>query len=240
MAASLRSMERPPIARNSIDADGSNGLRAAHRVDLRGAFGQWTRTPALPAVLAGEHFAAAGRAEHAPGLPRVEGEREHRRPRLHTHVHPTPARAAVLASEQHADLALEIGARGHPDRLRVARSLADIAAVGLPVGIERLEPRAGPVLAPVRAAAQTGATDREDLAGAPAPDEDAVHVHGVVVHVLSVAHVVPVLAAVEAADHAADFDRAIDLVGVGRTGGELQDALGRIRPGGDGDLREAA
>src|SRR5437867_2270474 len=142
-------MERPPIGTNSTvpekallgmdpGAPASAGLRAAHRVDLRGAFGQRARAPALAAVLAGEH------------------------------------------------------------------------------------------LAPVRAAEQTGATDREDLAGAPAPDEDAVHVHGVVVHVLSVAHVVPVLAAVEAADHAADFDRAIDLVGVGRTGGELQDTLGRI------------
>src|SRR5438552_7348252 len=217
-------MERPPIGTNSIvpekallgmdpGAPASAGLRAAHRVDLRGAFGQWTRTPALPAVLAGEHFAAAGRAEHAPGLPRVEGEREHRRLRLHAHVHPTPARAAVLAAEQHADLALKGRARGHPDRLRVARSLADIAAVRLSVGVERLESRAGPVLPPVRAAEQSGATDREHLAGAPAPDQHAVHVHGVVVHVLAVAHVVPVLAAVEAADHAADFDGAVDLVG---------------------------
>src|SRR5207245_6599038 len=98
----------------------------------------------------------------------------------------------------------ELAARALLDGLRVARSLADIAPVYRPVGIERLEPRAGPVLAPFRAAEQAGSTDREDLAGAPAPDEDAVHVHGVVVHVLSVAHVVPVLAAVEAADHAPD------------------------------------
>src|SRR5882724_8000175 len=203
MAASRRSMERASIDRNSIaaknpllrmdrDDEAALGLRAPHRVDLSRALGQWTRAPALAAVLAGEHFAAAGGAEHAPGLTRIEGEREHRGLRLHAHVHATPAHAAVLASEQHADLALKRGARGHPDRLRVAGSLADIAAVGLSVRIQGLEPPAGPVLA-----------------------------------------------AVGAAEQAAAVDGAVDLVGVGGIGGQLQDALGRVRSGSDGDLREA-
>src|SRR5882724_5160371 len=158
MAASRRSMERASIDRNSIaaknpllrmdrDDEAALGLRAPHRVDLSRALGQWTRAPAL---------------------------------------------AAVLASEQHADLALKRGARGHPDRLRVAGSLADIAAVGLSVRIQGLEPPAGPVLA-----------------------------------------------AVGAAEQAAAVDGAVDLVGVGGIGGQLQDALGRVRSGSDGDLREA-
>src|SRR5262245_8785319 len=142
-------------------------LRAAHRVDLRGALRQRTRRPALAAVVAAEDLAAAGRAVHVPGLARVEGEREHRGARLHAHVDLCPAGAAVLAAEQHADLALEIRARGHPDRLRVAGSLADVAAIGLPVGVQGLEPRAGPVLAAVGARDPARAAHREDLAGSP-------------------------------------------------------------------------
>src|SRR6266850_1378871 len=214
-------------------------LRAPHRVNLRGAFGQWMCGPTLAAILAAEHLTAAGRAVHALGLPRVEGEREHRGPRLHAHVDFRPAHAAVLAAEQHADFALKVGARGHPDGLRIAGDLADVAAVGLPVGIQRLEPSAGPVFAAIRAAEETRAPDREDLTRAPAPDQHAVHVHGVVVHVLAVAHVLPVLTAVEAADDAADFDGAVDLVGIRRIGGQLQDALRRIGPGGDRHFWEA-
>src|SRR5882672_4232313 len=245
MAASLRSTERPPMALDSIVFGGRvrgaesattcfpschDLLGAPHRVDLSRAFGQRTRYPALPAVLAAEHLAAAGGAVHAFGLPRVEGEREYRGPRLHAHVDFRPA---------HADFALKVGARGHPDGLRIAGGLADVAAVGLPVGIQRLEPSAGPVFAAIRAAEETRAPDREDLTGAPPPDQHAVHVHGVVVHVLAVAHVLPVLAAVEAADDAADFDGAVDLVGIRRIGGQLQDALRRIGPGGDRYFWEA-
>src|SRR4029079_8011196 len=92
---------------------------------------------------------------------------------------------------------------------------ADVAAVRLALGIEGLQPRAGPVGARIRAAEEPGAADGEDAAPPPAADQHAVHVHGVVVHVLAVAHVLPVLAAVEAADDTADLDGAIDLVGLG-------------------------
>src|SRR6185369_16641682 len=162
MAASLRSVVRPPMALDSTvpgertsptgarpsTAFGQAGppLGAAHRVDLRRALGQGTRGPALPRVLAAEHLASAGGAVHASGLARIEGQGEHRGPRLHAHDHPRPARTAVLAAEQRADLALEVRAAGDPDGARVAGRLADVAAIGLPVGIEGLEPRAGPVL----------------------------------------------------------------------------------------------
>src|SRR5712692_1002925 len=59
---------------------------AGHRVDLGGAFRQVALDPALAAVLAGEHFADGGRAVHAPGLSRVEGDREHRGLGLDAHV----------------------------------------------------------------------------------------------------------------------------------------------------------
>src|SRR5207245_7606440 len=68
---------------------------------------------------------------------------------------------------------------------------------------------------------------------------NAVHVHGVVVHVLPVAHVLPVLTAVEAADDAADLDGAVELAGVRRIGRQLQDTLGRIGPGSHRDFGEA-
>src|SRR6266508_966570 len=139
--------------------DASSGT--PHRVDLRGSFGQVTLGPAPAAVLAGEHLTAAGRAVHAPGLPLVEGESEDRGLGLDTHLDAGPARAAVGAAEQHAKLALEIRPGRHPDGLRIARDLADVAAVGLSVGIQRLEPGARPLLALVRAAEQTCATDVE-------------------------------------------------------------------------------
>src|SRR5207249_10289981 len=95
------------------------------------------------------------------------------------------------------------------------RDLADITAVGVALGIQRLQPGAGPVLAVVRAAEQAGAADGEDHSRTPASDQHAMHVYRVVVHVLPMAHVLPVHAAVETADDAADLDGAVDLIGVG-------------------------
>jgi len=77
------------------------------------------------------------------------------------------------------------------------------------------------VRALVRAAEQASAADRKDGPRTPAPDEHAVHIHGVVVHVLPMAHVLPVLTAVEATDDAADFDGAIDFVGIGGIDGHF-------------------
>src|SRR2546421_12508599 len=195
--------------------------------------------PALTAVGAGEDFTTAGRRVHVPGLARVEGEGEQRAPRLDAHVHPAPARAAVLAAEQRTELAREIRAGGHPDRLRITRHFTDVTAVRLALGVQRLEPGARPVLAPVRAAEQARAAYGEEHPRPPPSDGHAVHLHRVVVDVLAVAHVLPVLTAVEAADDAADLDGAVQLAGVGGIGGQLQDALGRVGPGRDADLGEA-
>src|SRR5207244_4469959 len=136
-------------------------LRARHRVDLRRALRQRALGPALARVLAREDLTAARRAEHPLRLTFVEREREDRGLGLHAHVHARPARAAVLAAEEDTDVALEIRAGGQPDRLRIARRLANVAAVGLALRIQRLETTAGPVLALIRAAEESGAADRE-------------------------------------------------------------------------------
>src|SRR5207237_3417767 len=138
-----------------------------------------------------------------------------------------------------ADVALEIRAGGDPDGLGIPWDLADVAAVGLALGIERLEPGARPVVAPVRTGEEPGAADGKDRPRTPARDQHAVHVHGVVVEVLPMAHVLPVLAAVEAADDPTYLDGPVDLVRVGGIDGQPQDTLGRVGPGGHGDFREA-
>src|SRR2546426_6166658 len=197
-----------------MDARSSENQRSGtpHGVNLRGPRRQGSLGPVLATILTGEHFTAVGRTVHAPGLPLVEGDGEDGGLWLDAHVHPSPAQAAVLAAEQDADVALEIRTCGHPDGLRITRDLADITAVGLSLGIQRLEPGAGPVLAPVRAAEQAGAADSKDHSRTPAPDQHAVHVHGVVVHVLPMTHVLPVLAALEATDDTSHFDGALDLI----------------------------
>src|SRR5882672_10597907 len=148
-------------------------------------------------------------------------------------------RAAVLAAEERAKVTLEVCATGHPDRPRLPGDLADVAAVRLALRIQRLEASARPVAARIRAAEEAGAPDGEDHPRPPAADEDAVHVHGIVVDVLAVAHVFPVLAAVETADDTADLDGAVELAGVGGIGGQPQHALGRVGAGRDADFGEA-
>src|SRR5262249_47334354 len=143
------------------DRDDDGGLGAPHRVHLRRARRQRPFAPALAAILAGEHLAAAGRAVHALGLTLVEGDGEHRGLRLHAHVRASPPGAAVLATEEHTDLALKRGSAGDPHRLRVTGDFADVTTIRLAFRIQRLEPRAGPVPTLVRAREKAGAADRE-------------------------------------------------------------------------------
>src|SRR3989454_9594219 len=207
-----------------MDARSSENQRSGtpHGVDLRGPLRQWTLGPALANILTGEHLTTAGRAVHAPGLPLVEGDGEDGGLWLDAHVQPSPAQAAVLAAEQDADVTLEIRTCGHPDGLRITRDLADITAVGLSLGIQRLEPGAGPVLAPVRAVEQAGAADSKDHPRTPPAHQHAVHRHRVLVPILPMTHVLPVLAAVDATDDTSDFDGAVDLIGIVWINGHLQ------------------
>src|SRR5262249_23562027 len=157
-------------------------------------------------VLTGEHFTATGRTVHVLGLPLVEGNGEHGGFGLDAHIHLAPGHAAVGATEQYPSVALEIRPSGYPDGLRVARHLTDIPAVGLALGIQRLQTGSRPVPPVIGAAEEASAGNGKDRSRTPASHEDAVHVDGIIVHVVPVAHVLPVLAAVEAADDAADFD----------------------------------
>src|SRR5262249_48007646 len=222
-----------------VRSSSQRALHARHGVDLRGARGQRALDPALATVLAGEDLATVGRAEHAPGLALVERQGEHGGLRIEAHLHPAPARTAVLAAEERADVALEVRARRDPDSLGIARHLADVAAVGLSLRVQRLDPRARPVAALIGADEETRPRDGENRPGTPASDQDAVHVDGIVVQVLAVAHALPALAAVEASDDAADLDGAVDLVGIRGADGHLQDTLRRVRPGRHRDLRKA-
>src|SRR5262245_42669427 len=214
-------------------------LGTRHGVDLRGPFGQVALGPVLAAILTGEHLPATGRTVHTLGLAFVEGDGKYSGFGFDAHVHSRPVQAAVSAAEQDASVALEIRTSGHPDGLRITRDLADITAVSLPLGVQRLQAGGGPVLPLVGAAEQASTGDGEDRPWTPAPDHDAMHVHGIIVHVVTMTHVLPVLATVEATNDAADFDGTIELVGVHGIGGQLQDALGRIGPGGHSYFWEA-
>src|SRR2546421_6276065 len=203
---------RPTASSNWGHASSSESLGASHGIDLSGPRRQGSFGPALAAILTGEHLAAAGRTVHPLRLSLVEGDGEHGGLGLDAHVHPSPARAAVLAAEQDADVALKTRPRGHPDRFRITWDLADVTAIGLALVIQRLEACPGPVPALIRAGEEAGAADGHDPPRTPAPHEDVIHIHGVIVHVLPVAHVFPVLAAVEAADDATDLDNATSLI----------------------------
>src|SRR5262249_49478215 len=130
-----------------VRSSSQRALRARHGVDLRGARGQRALDPALATVLAREDLATVGRAEHPPGLPLVERQRNRGVFRIEPHLHPAPARTAFLAAEERAHVALEVRARRNPDSLRIARHLADVTAVGLSLRVQRLDPRARPVAA---------------------------------------------------------------------------------------------
>src|SRR6266851_5462068 len=212
---------------------------AREGVDLGPARRRLVGDPALTAVEARIDLAAVGGARHTLRLALVEGEREHRMRRLEPHLDPAPAVAAVAAVQQHADLALEAAARRHPQLARSARHRADVAAVDLPLGVERLQRHVPPVVAAVGAGEHAGPADAEDGARPPAADQDRVHVDGVVVQVLAVAQILPMLAAVGRADGAADLDRTVEQLALAGAGVEPQHALGRVGTRCRRDLREA-
>src|SRR5262245_40524902 len=108
-------------------ARSANASGATHGVHLRGAGRQGALGPARAAVRAREYLAAARRAVHAPGLVPVKGDGEHGALRLDTHIDPLPARAAVVAAEQHADVAAEARTCRYPQGLRIPGNLPDIA-----------------------------------------------------------------------------------------------------------------
>src|SRR5580658_9820155 len=140
---------------------GVPGPRSAscERVDLRSPGRRLVRGPALTAVLAAVDLTAIGGAGHQPRPVLVEGEGEHGVRRLDAHVDLGPSVAAV---------ALEIAARRDKYFARIARDLANVAAVDLALFIHRFQRDVAPVVAPVIAAEHSGAADAEHGTGPPA------------------------------------------------------------------------
>src|SRR5438046_5211659 len=116
--------------------------------------------PRLAAVSAAVDLAAVGGAGHMGRPPLVEGQREHRVRRLQPHIDAGPAVAAVGALQQHADIALKAGPSRYPELARAARDLADVAAIDLAFGVERLERHGPPMVAAVGAVEHAGPADR--------------------------------------------------------------------------------
>jgi hypothetical protein len=150
-----------------------------------------------------------------------------------------PAVATIAAAQQYAEVADKTRAGRAPQMPRVARHLADVAAVDLPLHVERLQRHMRPVVAAVGAAPHPGAGDAEHRPRPPAARQHAVHVDHVVVDVLAVAEVLPMLAAIGRADRAADLDRTVKMVGLAGAGVEHQHALCRVGAGRGGDVRKA-
>src|SRR6266478_5992837 len=217
LKAALMARKRAVIVDAAFAAAGASARRlsaAGERVDLGAARRRLVGDPALAAVEAGIDLAAVGRARHALRLALVEGEGEHRMRRLEPHLDPAPAVATVAAVQQYSDLALEAAARRYPQLAWSARHRADVAAVYLPLGIERLQRHVPPMVTAIGAGEHTGPANAEDRARPPAADQDAVHVDGVVVQILAVAQILPMLAAVGRANGAADLDSAIEQIGL--------------------------
>ncbi len=141
--------------------------------------------------------------------------------------------------KQHAHIAAEICSRRDPDVSRVARHLADVAAIRLSPVIEGVNANVLPVIAVIRATNPPGAGNAKHLARLQPADQHAVGVDHIVVEILAVTEVLPVLTAVHRAQHAPDFHRAVDDIGVGRTAAEHQHPLGRVGTTRHSDFREA-
>src|SRR5215469_4752821 len=196
------------------------------------------RYPSFASVAAAEYLAAIGGAGDAGRPALVEREREHRVLRPNTDIDARPAVAAVRALQQYADVALKTGARSNPELARAARNLADVAAINLPFGVERLERHGPPMVASVGAVEHAGPPDRIDRVGPPAAGQDAVHVDRVVVDVLTMAQIFPVLSAIDRPQGAADLDRGVEQVGLGGAGVHHQHALRGICARSGRDLGE--
>src|SRR5437764_1967188 len=95
------------------------------------------------------------------------------------------------------------------------------------------------MFAAIGAAEHSGTSNREHRSWPPAAGKDTVHVDHIVVDVLAVAQILPMLAAVGRADRAADFDRAVEAIGLAGAGIEHQNALRRVGAGCGRDLGKA-
>src|SRR6266849_361466 len=127
----------------SSEGDGS---AAGQRVNLAAAGRRRLRGPTFAGIGAGPDLAAVRGARHQRRLPLVEGKLEHRVRHLVADIDTVPVVAAVAAVQQGAGLALEARPRRHPDVTRVARYLANVAAIDVTLRVERFQRHVLPVV----------------------------------------------------------------------------------------------
>ena len=168
----------------------------------------------------------------------IERERKHRVRRLLTDINLGPAVAAIGTVEQYPDITLESGARGNPQFARRARHLTNVTAVNLPFGIERLERHMPPVIAAIGTLEHARTAYTVDGIRPPAAGQHAVHIDGIIIHVLAVTEVLPVLTPIDRAQRATHFDSGVDELGLGGAGVQHQDSLCRIGTRRRRDFRE--
>src|SRR5919109_3219070 len=94
-----------------------------------------------------------------------------------------------------------------------------------------------PVFAAIWAAPHADAADGEDGAWLRRADGDPVHIHRVIVDVVTVADALPRFAAIQAAQESPDLDRGVDFCGVGGIDRDAEDTLGGDH-GAYGDIGE--
>src|SRR5689334_15813697 len=120
--AAILAASRSPATRRRLRCTKAH-LAVRQSVDLRAP--RWWRLdgPSLATVQTAIDLSTVGGARHAQGLPLVKCQLEHRVRRLHAHIDAAPAVAAIGAVEQHPQVALEVGARRHPQFTRITRHL---------------------------------------------------------------------------------------------------------------------
>src|SRR3954471_20014335 len=95
-----------------------------------------------------------------------------------------------------------------------------------------------PVISAIDTAKHAGAANAEHAAWPPTTGQHAVHVQRIVVQILTVAQVLPVLAAISGAQRAADFDGCIQAGRLVDAGIEHENPLCWIGTWCRGDLRK--
>src|SRR5262249_21733917 len=181
--------------------------------------------PAAAAVVRPEGLAALGGAIEALRPRAVDGNAEHRAARRGPELEGSPAAAVVAHLAGGAEVAVESGPAAEIEGVGLVGRNDQVAAIGLALA-ERGHAHVAPVRAAVLAAEHADAGDGVDHARMAATHDDAVQIDGIVDDIEAVADAGPGLAAVEAAQDAADLDAGVDLVRVRRVDRHAGHALG--------------
>src|SRR5262249_33045175 len=158
------SSRRSRTGRTNRNLDRQTAMSAAcQSVDLGTVRGRMS-DPGLATIQATVNFAAISGARHPFRLPLVKGQCKHRELGPPRDVDTSPAVATVVTAEQHPDLALETASPCHPELARSARHLANVAAIDLSFGVERLQGHVPPMVSIIGAVEHAGSTNAKNRA----------------------------------------------------------------------------